>query len=498
MPQSFTITVEAVNDAPDLTLGADIALGEDPGAQSVAGFALSGPGGGADEAGQIVTLDVQNDNAGLFSVAPSIDAAGTLGFTPAPGASGQATVTVTATDDGGTANGGVDATQRTFVITISETDAPPVAVDDAETTSEDVAVAIDVLDNDTDADGGPKAVVGFSQGVERRGHRDRRRHAHLHAGRGLQRDRQLHLQPDPGRIRGDRHRDDRSGQRRASGGRRSGHRDSGHVAVHRRARQRRDSDGDALTIVGVTDGLYGDVIIQGSEVGYLRDTDGPAVFPGDSFTYTVEDHVRGAVHRHGDDRRGNAAAIGGDGHSAGLLRWGTGRNQGLRHGPGRRGQRSGDRFGRPHRSGVRGRGDRGGRDHRVRIADTDLATQSGWNRGIEIRLFDGADAIASSGNGVLTDPGFDTFDFVPFQVTDSWAKGERDRHAGPLGPDPEADRYGHSGRRHVRPLVLAGLLRRNPPHRGRGVRRRCRRGTDPRLQHRFRVGNERSDADTET
>ena len=50
-----------------------------------------------------------------------------------------------------------------------------------------------------------------------------------------------------------------------------------------------DMDGDALTIVGVTDGIYGDVIIQGSEVGYLRDTDGPAVFPGDSFTYTVED-----------------------------------------------------------------------------------------------------------------------------------------------------------------------------------------------------------------
>ena len=51
------------------------------------------------------------------------------------------------------------------------------AGDDAETTSEDVAVAIDVLDNDTDSDGGPKAVAGFSQGVERRGDRDRRRHA---------------------------------------------------------------------------------------------------------------------------------------------------------------------------------------------------------------------------------------------------------------------------------------------------------------------------------
>ena len=49
----------------------------------------------------------------------------------------------------------------------------------------------------------------------------------------------------------------------------------------------------------------------------------------------------------------------------------------------------------------------------------------GGTANIEIRLFDDADAIASSGNGVLTDPGFDTFDFVPFQVTDSWAKGER-------------------------------------------------------------------------
>ncbi|MEO7318033.1 MAG: hypothetical protein ABIZ56_03480, partial [Chthoniobacteraceae bacterium] len=51
-------------------------------------------------------------------VQPAVSLDGTLTFTPAAGVSGNATVTVTISDDGGTANGGSDTTQRTFSITL--------------------------------------------------------------------------------------------------------------------------------------------------------------------------------------------------------------------------------------------------------------------------------------------------------------------------------------------------------------------------------------------
>ncbi|WP_424930561.1 Ig-like domain-containing protein, partial [Amaricoccus tamworthensis] len=50
-----------------------------------------------------------------------------------------------------------------------------------------------------------------------------------------------------------------------------------------------DADGDALGIIGVTQGSQGEVVIDNDQILYLRNTSGPAVFPGDSFTYTVGD-----------------------------------------------------------------------------------------------------------------------------------------------------------------------------------------------------------------
>ena len=58
-----------------------------------------------------MTFNVTNDNNALFSVQPAIASNGTLTFTPAPNAFGSATVTVSLSDNGGTANGG--ATRRT-------------------------------------------------------------------------------------------------------------------------------------------------------------------------------------------------------------------------------------------------------------------------------------------------------------------------------------------------------------------------------------------------
>ena len=99
--QQFTITVNAINDAPSFTIGTPPAILEDAGAQTVPGFATAISHGPADESGQTVSFNITgNTNAALFSVLPSIDSNGQLTYTPAADANGTATITVTASDDG--------------------------------------------------------------------------------------------------------------------------------------------------------------------------------------------------------------------------------------------------------------------------------------------------------------------------------------------------------------------------------------------------------------
>ncbi len=122
---SFLITVTAVNDAPVVTLASNVVVLEDSGAASLAGFASFSPGP-ADESGQTLVGHVlANNNNGLFSTQPAIDAAGVLSFTPAPNANGAATVTVVSQDSGGTANSGVDKTTNTFTLTVVAVNDPP-------------------------------------------------------------------------------------------------------------------------------------------------------------------------------------------------------------------------------------------------------------------------------------------------------------------------------------------------------------------------------------
>ncbi|MGI5868049.1 MAG: SdrD B-like domain-containing protein [Kiritimatiellia bacterium] len=113
------VTVLPVNDAPSFTPGADQTVPVNAGAQTVAGWAADISKGPANESWQSLTFNVANDNAALFSVPPSISADGTLTYTPAPGMSGIATVTVHLQDDGGRANGGEDRSAGyTFTINV--------------------------------------------------------------------------------------------------------------------------------------------------------------------------------------------------------------------------------------------------------------------------------------------------------------------------------------------------------------------------------------------
>ncbi len=117
---STTFNITAVNDEPSFTKGANQAVDENSGAQTVNGWATAISKGPADETGQTLTFTVTNDNNGLFSAQPAIDGSGNLTYTPAADQTGTATVSVVLSDNGGTDNGGDDtfATQE-FTITIN-------------------------------------------------------------------------------------------------------------------------------------------------------------------------------------------------------------------------------------------------------------------------------------------------------------------------------------------------------------------------------------------
>jgi hypothetical protein len=131
--RTVTITVKPVNDAPSFEEGPDQTVSEDAGPQTVPRWATGISSGPADESGQILSFLVSNDDDSLFARdgQPALDAGGTLTYTPAPDASGTATVTVRLRDDGGTANGGVDTSaEQGFEISIrAANDAPEVAFD---------------------------------------------------------------------------------------------------------------------------------------------------------------------------------------------------------------------------------------------------------------------------------------------------------------------------------------------------------------------------------
>src|SRR5207302_651793 len=127
--------------------------------------------GPPDESSQSVNFTVTNDNNALFSAQPAISPSGVLTFTPAANANGNATVTVTLHDDGGTANGGADTSAAvTFTIHITPVNDPPGAANDTWATFGNTELRVDlaaastptvvrttasgrgVLDNDTDSD----------------------------------------------------------------------------------------------------------------------------------------------------------------------------------------------------------------------------------------------------------------------------------------------------------------------------------------------------------
>lgn len=105
---TVTIQLAAINDPPRFRLtGETLTVQRGSGPHTVAGWAVDISPGPSDEAGQAVDFAVSTSSPSLFAVRPSLDAAGTLTFTPGK-QRGLATVTVIARDSGGTEGGGVN------------------------------------------------------------------------------------------------------------------------------------------------------------------------------------------------------------------------------------------------------------------------------------------------------------------------------------------------------------------------------------------------------
>jgi Bacterial Ig-like domain/Cadherin-like domain len=118
--KTVSITVSPVNDAPSFTAGPNQTVNEDSGAKTVDPWATGISKGPADEGSQTVSFVVtSNSNPSLFSAGPAVSNSGALSFTPAANTIGTATVSVKITDNGGTANGGVnESTVQTFTIDV--------------------------------------------------------------------------------------------------------------------------------------------------------------------------------------------------------------------------------------------------------------------------------------------------------------------------------------------------------------------------------------------
>lgn len=124
-PQTFTIVVRPVNDAPTFTplVTTSIDVLEDAAVQTVqlASDILPGP---ANESSQTVSFLLSNSNPNLFAttgggVTPTIDpGTGILTFKPAANLFGSAVITATLRDNGGTTNGGVNSSVP-YVFTIN-------------------------------------------------------------------------------------------------------------------------------------------------------------------------------------------------------------------------------------------------------------------------------------------------------------------------------------------------------------------------------------------
>ncbi len=120
--QTFTVTVNAVNQPPTLNAIGNLVMNENAGLQTVS---LSGITSGATNENQTLTVTAISSNPGLIP-SPTVsytnaNTTGKLTFTPTVNGNGTAIITVTV-NDGGTSN---NIVTQTFTVTVNAVNQPP-------------------------------------------------------------------------------------------------------------------------------------------------------------------------------------------------------------------------------------------------------------------------------------------------------------------------------------------------------------------------------------
>jgi hypothetical protein len=137
---TFVLTVLPVNDMPFFNLTVTSTGGaEDSGPKTIPNVA-GGMFAGLSEPEQVLSFHVTNNtNPSLFAAGPALSPDGTLTYTPAANAFGNADITIVLKDDGGTANGGRDTSDpATFTIQVTPVNDVPTFTKGADqTVSED-------------------------------------------------------------------------------------------------------------------------------------------------------------------------------------------------------------------------------------------------------------------------------------------------------------------------------------------------------------------------
>ena len=144
------------NVAPSFVAGSDVSVVEDAGLQTLTSWATNISAGPTIESGQTVDFIVTNDNPSLFSALPAIAPDGTLTFTPALNANGNAKVFIQLDDNGGVGFSGADTSNsQTILISVTAVNDAPVATNDiynANSNSIMDVAASGLLVNDSDID----------------------------------------------------------------------------------------------------------------------------------------------------------------------------------------------------------------------------------------------------------------------------------------------------------------------------------------------------------
>jgi uncharacterized repeat protein (TIGR01451 family) len=147
-PATISITVNPINDPPVANAGTATTDEDVPVTITLTG---------SDVDGDSLTFAIQTGptNGTLSAITPIDGTSAEVTYTPNPDYNGPDSFTFVVNDET------VNSDPATISITVNPVNDPPVAVDDAATTSFETPVTIDVLANDFDVDGDPLTISAF-------------------------------------------------------------------------------------------------------------------------------------------------------------------------------------------------------------------------------------------------------------------------------------------------------------------------------------------------